>query len=66
MIVKIGHYPFLRELKAILSDLDHQVTTGTERIEVFRRSWRRWAIFFAVLGTILLILGILRAVGWPG
>jgi hypothetical protein len=65
-ILKIGHYPLLRELKAILSDLEHQVTTGTERIKEFKRTWRRWAVLFAVLGTILLIWGILRAVGWPG
>lgn len=65
-ILKIGHYPLLRELKAILSDLEHQVTTGTERIKVLKRSWRLWGVLFAVLGTILLILGILKAAGWPG
>ena len=65
-ILKIGHYPLLRELKAILSDLEHQVTTGTERIKVLKKTWRRWCVLFAVLGTILLIWGLLRAIGWPG
>jgi hypothetical protein len=53
-------------LKAILGDLEHQVTTGTERIKVLKRSWRVWGLLFAILGTVLLILGILRAIGWPG
>ena len=66
VIFRIGHYPLLRELKAILSDLEHQVTTGTERVKVLKRSWRVWALLLAVLGTVLLILGILRAVNWPG
>jgi hypothetical protein len=66
VVLKTGHYMFLKELKAILSDLEHQVTTGTERIKVLKRSWRLWGLALAILGTVLLILGILRAVGWPG
>jgi hypothetical protein len=66
VIFRIGHYPLFRELKAILGDLEHQVTTGTERIKVLKRSWRLWSVLLVVLGTALLILGILRAVGWPG
>jgi hypothetical protein len=62
VIFRIGHYPLVRELKAILSDLEHQVTTGTERIKVLKRSWRLWSVVLAILGTVLLILGILRAV----
>ena len=62
VIFRIGHYPLVRELKAILSDLEHQVTTGTERIKVLKRSWRLWSVLLAILGAILLILGILRAV----
>ena len=65
-ILKIGHYPLLRELKAILGDLEHQVTTGTERIKVLKKTWRVWGVLCAVLGTILLILGVLRATGWLG
>ena len=65
-VLKVGHYPLVRQLKAILSDLEHQVTTGTERIQGLKRSWRVWGLLLAILGTVLLILGILRAVGWPG
>jgi hypothetical protein len=65
-IFKAGHYPLLRELKAILSDLEHQVTTGTERIKDLKKTWRLWSVLLVILGTILLILGIFRALGWPG
>ena len=65
-IFKIGHYPLLRELKAILSDLEHQVTTGTERIKELKKTWRLWSVLLVILGTIFLILGIFRALGWPG
>ena len=65
-IFKIGHYPLLRELKAILSDLEHQVTVGTEQIKVLKRRWRWWSVLLAILGVVFLILGILKATGWPG
>ena len=65
-ILRIGHYPLVRESKAILSDLEDQVTTGTDRIKALKRTWRLWALLFAVLGTILLIWGICRAMSWPG
>jgi hypothetical protein len=64
-VLKIGHYPFVRESKAILSDLENQVTTGTEQLKVFKRTWRLWGLLFATLGTILLIWGILKAISWP-
>ena len=66
VVLKIGHYPLIRQQQAILSDLESQVTTETDRVEALKRTWRRWAVLLAVLGTVLLLLGILRAVGWPG
>jgi hypothetical protein len=65
-ILKIGHYPLVRESKAILSDLENQVTTGTDQIKAFKRTWRLWSLLFVFLGTILLIWGICRAISWPG
>jgi hypothetical protein len=61
VVLKIGHYPLVRESKALLGDLENQVMTGTERIKEFKRTWRLWALLFAVLGLIFLIWGIYRA-----
>ena len=61
-ILKIGHYPLVRESKAILADLQNQVTTGTDRIKALKKAWRLWTLLFVVLGTVLLIWGISRAV----
>lgn len=61
-ILKVAEYAHLRELKAILSDLELQVTEATDRFDTsFKPKARRWAIVAAILGTILLILGILAA-----
>jgi hypothetical protein len=62
-VLKIGQYPFVRESKAILSDLESQVTTGTDGVKALKRTWFAWGVLFAVLGAILLVWGILRAVG---
>jgi hypothetical protein len=62
-VLKIGQYSFVRESKAILSDLESQVTTGTDGVKALKRTWFVWSLLFAVLGTILLVWGILRAVG---
>lgn len=64
--LKIGHYPLVRESKAILSDLENQVTTGTDRIRVLKRTWRLWGLLLAFLFAILAIWGFLRAMGWHG
>lgn len=64
--LKVGQYPIVRESKAILSDLEHQVTTETAHIKVLRSTWRLWGILFTVLFVVLLILGIYRALSWPG
>jgi hypothetical protein len=65
VVLKIGHYPLTREQKAILNDLENQVTTDTDRVKTLKRTWRLWSLLLAVLGVILMVLGILRAVGWP-
>jgi len=64
--LKTGHYPFVRESKAILTDLENQVTTGTDQIKAFKRTWRLWTLLLVVLFTIFLIWGICSAITWPG
>ena len=63
MILKIGSFIVVRESKAILNDLENQVTTETEQLEEFRRSWWRWGIVLAILGVILFAWGLMRAFG---
>ncbi len=56
--LKLGHYPLVRESKAILSDLENQVTTGTEQIRSLKYTWRLWGLLVFALGTFLLLWGI--------
>lgn len=62
-LLKLGSYPFVRELKAILSDLEHQITSETDQIRVVRNTWLRWLVVAGVLGTIVLVWLILRMMG---
>jgi hypothetical protein len=66
VILKIGHYPLMREQRAILNDLENQVTRETDRLNTLKKTWRLWGVLFAVLGTILFIIGLMKAIGWPG
>jgi len=58
---KIGQYPFRKEIKIIMSDLEANVIDGTQTIATRRRRWRKWATILFIIGTILLLLGIWRA-----
>lgn len=61
-LFRLSQYAYLREMRAILSDLERQATEATERFDAsFKPAWTRWIIVCAVVGTILLILGILAA-----
>ena len=60
-INKIAQYPIRKEMKLFLSDLEANVMVGTQALVVFRKRWRIWVIIFFIIGTILLVLGILRA-----
>lgn len=64
--LKVAHLPFLRESRALLSDLESQVTTDTERFEASRRAWRRRCIALAFLGLAALIGLALKAVDFFG
>jgi xanthine/uracil permease len=59
---KIAHYPFITELMAFLHDLESQVTEQTVRVRELKKTWRLWAIIFAITGTLLFLWGLLRAI----
>jgi hypothetical protein len=60
-INKIAQYPIRKEMKIFLSDLEANVMEGTQTLVVFRKRWRVWLTVFFIIGVILLLLGIWRA-----
>ena len=60
-INKIAQYPIRKEMRLFLSDLEGSVMEGTKTLVVFRKRWRKWVVVFFIVGTILLLLGIWRA-----
>lgn len=61
-INKIAQYPFRREMKIIMSDLEANLVDETQTIPALRKRWRIWAIIFSIIGTALLLYGIWKAV----
>lgn len=62
VIIKVAHYPVLKEIKIFLADLESQVIDGTQCLPKMRRHWRRWGIIFAIVAILLLVWGIWRAI----
>ncbi len=60
---RLSHYPFMRESKALLKDLEHQVTEATEHFDTFKVKWRLWGAVAALILTALLVWGLLMALG---
>jgi hypothetical protein len=60
-INKIAQYPIRKEMKIFLSDLEENAMEGTQTLVVFRKRWRIWVVVFLVIGTVLLLFGIWRA-----
>ena len=60
LINKVAQYPFRKEMNIIMSDLEANVTEGTQTIPGLRKHWRLWAAILFIIGTILLLLGIWR------
>lgn len=58
---KIAQYPIRKEMKIFLSDLEAKVMEGTQTLAGLRKRWRVWIIIFFIIGTVLLVLGILRS-----
>jgi hypothetical protein len=62
VIIKIGQYPVLKEIKIFLSDLEAQILEGTQKLTGMKKKWRQWAIILAIIGTLLLLWGIWQAI----
>lgn len=60
-INRIAQYPIRKEMKIFLADLEANGMEATQKLVVFRKQWRIWTIVFAIIGTILFLLGIWRA-----
>lgn len=60
-VMKIAQYPVVRELRAVETDLENQVTDDTRRVDVRKRAWRVWSIVIAIGLTALAIWGVLEA-----
>lgn len=63
LIMKVGSYPLVRELKTIASDLEQQVTTGTERVIELKKRWFVIGAVLAVIGAGLLAVLVMRSIG---
>jgi hypothetical protein len=61
-INKLAQFPIRKEMKIFLSDLEASGMEGMKTLAVLRKRWRVWAIVFFVIGTLLLLLGIWRAI----
>ncbi len=61
-VMKIAQYPVVRELRAMTSDLENEVTDNTRQVEGMRRAWLRWNVLIAIILSGFLIWGILAAV----
>jgi hypothetical protein len=62
VIIKVAHYPVLKEIKIFLADLESQVLDGTQQLTKMRRNWRLWGILFTIVAILLLLWGIWRAI----
>jgi hypothetical protein len=64
VMIKLAHYPLLKELRVRLADLSNQTTESTDRFENSRKRWRPWAVAALVVVAVgmvyLLILGLVR------
>lgn len=61
-VLKVAHMPVLRELRAVLEDFESQLLGRTAALDKLKVKWRRWSWVLVVLGTLLALLGIWRAV----
>ncbi len=56
--LKFAHFPVLRELRAVLEDLEAQFLGRTGELDELKLRWRRWRYVLILLLTLLLLLGI--------
>jgi hypothetical protein len=60
--MKIAQYPLVRELMAIVSDLENQVTEGTDQLAILKKNWRWWSVLLSIVLTLFLIWGLILAI----
>lgn len=60
-VLKLSHLPFIREMRAVLEDLEAQMTDRTREIDEWKIRWKRWGRVSAVLLLVLLLYGVWRA-----
>lgn len=63
--MKLAQAPVVRELRAMTSDLEEEVTEHTELADKSKRTWRRWSIVLAIALLGFLVLGIVAALSRP-
>jgi uncharacterized membrane protein (DUF485 family) len=60
-ILRLAHLPFVREMRAVLDDLDAQMTDRTRELDDWKIRWKWWSRISAVLLLLLLLYG-----AWKG
>ena len=59
-VMKVAQFPLVTELKAIISDLENQLTVETDRVAELKRTWRLWSVLLCVLLSFLFVWGLIR------
>ena len=62
VIIKISQYPILKEIKIYLVDLEAQVWNKSQSLTAVKKRWRIWSYIFVIIGALLLLWGIWRAI----
>ena len=62
-VLRAAHVPLLRELRAVAEDLEAQLIGQTASIDRFKVRWKRWGYVLVALLTLLMLLGLWRALG---
>jgi hypothetical protein len=64
-VLRASHIPVVRDLRAVLEDLEAQILQKTKQVDLLQRRWQRWtwvalliAIVFALLGAWLAVRGV--------
>jgi hypothetical protein len=60
-INKLAQLPIRKGMKIFLSDLGTNAMEGTQTLVGFRKRWRVWVVVFFIIGTILFLFGLWRA-----
>lgn len=61
LMMKLAHYPLVKELRSHLSDIERQTSESTDRFENQKKKWRWWAV-----AGMLIIMALLACVAIAG